>query len=122
MKWIDATWLKQQAFQVLNGYRLPENDLCPIRKDYLTTDARFRLNSQPNKGIIAGRRRMLLAVLPVPVMKNMIGYSLTLAPLFLRKFAGQPRSDTGKHLFLNRFIFDHTFFCCIIIDDINTGQ
>jgi hypothetical protein len=40
----------------------------------------------------------------------MIGYSLILAPLLLRKIGGQPRSNTGKHLFPDRVIFDHTFY------------
>ena len=52
----------------------------------------------------------------------MIGYSLILAPLLLRKLAGLPGSDTSKHLFADRFIFDHRFFSCKIIDAINTEQ
>ena len=65
---------------------------------------------------------MLIPILPVPVMKNVIRYSPILAPLLLRKFAGQPRRNTGKHLFPDRVIFNHIFFCCKNIDDINTEQ
>lgn len=65
---------------------------------------------------------MLIPVFPVPVMKNMIGYSLLGTSLFLGKFARLPGNNIDKHLFSDRVIFDHTIFPCKIIDDTKTKQ